>query len=138
MMSRLPRPPKRSRPATTPASGRSPSAPTPRAPRIVDAEVNLRFRCALGVGLAALGIVLTEAVLVAAGKPSHRSEVEIVDAYLEGLGLFDLQSDYLERELRRPASTTSRATLGKRLAEVYANRLLSVTEQRAIDDLNRR
>jgi tetratricopeptide (TPR) repeat protein len=81
----------------------------------------------------------------AAKKGARRGELETIDAYLERLGLFELQVHHLERLVTKARTKSgggngggSAPALVERLAELYANRLLTVTEPKEVDDLKRR
>ena len=65
-------------------------------------------------------------------------DVERLDGYLERLGLAQLQIRNLERELERPRGLSATTAIAARLAQVYADRLSAVTEDKELADLTGR
>ncbi len=65
-------------------------------------------------------------------------EVERLDAYLERLGTANLRVRNLERELERPHPLGGISAIAARLAQVYAERLLTVTLPGELADLSAR
>ncbi len=66
------------------------------------------------------------------------SDVERLDAYLERLGTANLRIRNLERELERPHPLGGISAIAARLAQVYAERLLTVTDPGELADLSAR
>ena len=66
-------------------------------------------------------------------------DVETVSDYLARLGLADVQMLHLERSLDRAGSSEPRQSLARKLADLYAERLMSAgDDQTRYDDLTRR
>ena len=65
-------------------------------------------------------------------------DVERLDGYLERLGAARLRIRHLERELERAHPGSASSAIAGRLAEVYADRLLTVTEAKEVADLTDR
>ncbi len=65
-------------------------------------------------------------------------DIERLDGYLERLGLAKLQIRNLERELERPRALSATTAIAARLAQVYADRLSAVTEEKELADLTGR
>jgi tetratricopeptide (TPR) repeat protein len=88
----------------------------------------------------ALVAAVTVALLAAAGpaakKEPRRSDFDRLDAYLQRLGLFELQVRNLERELARHGSDEE--ATAEHLVEIFANRRLTTTDAAALADLDRR
>ena len=76
--------------------------------------------------------------VLAQTKERPPPDVERLDGYLERLGLVKLQIRNLERELERPRSLIATAAIAARLAQVYADRLSAVTEEKELADLTGR
>jgi tetratricopeptide (TPR) repeat protein len=88
--------------------------------------------------------VLSAALVACGGRAFAQAkehtppDVERLDGYLERLGIAKLRIRNLERELERPHPLAAIAAIAARLAEVYAERLASVTEPKELADLSER
>ncbi len=87
-----------------------------------------------------LGLIAICAALSAAGAQRARGgEIDKVDQFLGRLGLVDLQVLHLEKTLASDRAEGDRLKLARRLADLYAARLMTAAEDpEAYDDLLRR
>src|ERR1700751_987794 len=102
--------------AETPAS-----CPWPMWPR---AAIDRARACALA---ATAALVLVAADGAPAKKNQHQTDFQRLDAYLQRLGLFELQVRNLERELEKHGADEE--ATAEHLAEVMANRRLNTTDE---------
>jgi len=68
-------------------------------------------------------------VVALAGSFAPADETEQVDRFLSRLGLVDLQILHLERSLDQPASKEAKLKTARRLADLYASRLLEAADE---------
>jgi tetratricopeptide (TPR) repeat protein len=71
-------------------------------------------------------------------KERAPSDLSRLDSYLERLGLDRLRIRHLERELQRASPNSTSSAIAGRLAEVYAERMLTVTDPKELAELTAR
>ncbi len=97
------------------------------------------FRCRAGsVLLLSIALLPCAGRVLAQTKDRPPPDVERLDGYLERLGLAKLQIRNLEREIERPHSLIATTAIAARLAQVYADRLSAVTDEKELADLTGR